>query len=150
MTSAQGLTCPRPNYDNGTRTDVQRCTNMKPFRSPDEMLDAHELMFDEAGRQCAEVVLKWAATLFAAPLDALNIRVVLAPVELGPYNRHVGYHYGPERSGAFILGNRHIVKLSGGTLVLRAGANMLVGGFEDFVVHELYASAPGAAATRAP
>jgi hypothetical protein len=27
---------------------------MKPFHSPDEMLDAHELMFGEAGRQCAE------------------------------------------------------------------------------------------------
>ena len=64
---------------------------MKPFRSPEEMLDAHELMFGVAGRQCAEVVLKWAATLFVAPLEELNIRVVLAPVELGPYNRHTGY-----------------------------------------------------------
>jgi hypothetical protein len=55
---------------------------MKPFRSPEEVLDAHELMFGEAGRQCAEVVLRWATTLFTVPLDALNIRVVLAPVEL--------------------------------------------------------------------
>jgi hypothetical protein len=62
-------------------------------------------------------VLKWATTLFAAPLDALNIRVVLAPVELGPYNRHAGYHYGVDQ-GAFILGNRHIVRLENGTLVL--------------------------------
>jgi hypothetical protein len=67
---------------------------MKPFRSAEEMLDAHELMFGEAGRRCAEIVLKWAATLFAVPLETLNIRVVLAPVELGPYNRHTGYHYG--------------------------------------------------------
>ena len=67
---------------------------MKPFRSAEEMLDAHEAMFGEAGRQCAEVVIRWAETLFAVPLDALNIRIVLAPVELGPYNRHAGYHYG--------------------------------------------------------
>jgi hypothetical protein len=58
---------------------------MKPFRSREEMLDAHELMFGNAGRQCAEIVLYWATTLFAVPLDVLNIRVVLAPVELGPY-----------------------------------------------------------------
>lgn len=37
---------------------------MKPFRSPTEILNAHELMFGTAGRQCAEVVLKWATTLF--------------------------------------------------------------------------------------
>jgi hypothetical protein len=52
---------------------------MKPFRSREEMLDAHELMFGNAGRQCAEIVLYWATTLFAVPLDVLNIRVVLAP-----------------------------------------------------------------------
>src|SRR6516165_1619411 len=90
---------------------------MTRFRSPQEMLDAHEQMFGEAGRQCAEIVLRWATTLFAVPLDALNVRVVLAPVELGPYNRHTGYNYGRD-SGTFILGNRHIVKLKGGTLVL--------------------------------
>jgi hypothetical protein len=100
-------------------------------------LDAHELMFGVAGRQCAEVILKWAGTLFAIPLDALNIRVVLAPVELGPYNRHTGYCYGGEGQGAFILGNRHIVGLRGGTLILKQPAQSAVGGFEDFVVHEL-------------
>jgi hypothetical protein len=63
---------------------------MIPFRSPEEMLIAHEQMFGEAGRQAAELVLRWATTLFAVPLGALNIRVVLAPVELGPYNRHTG------------------------------------------------------------
>ena len=40
---------------------------MQPFRSREEMLDAHELMFGNAGRQCAEIVLSWATTLFAAP-----------------------------------------------------------------------------------
>ena len=81
---------------------------MKPFRSPQEMLDAHEQMFGEAGRQCAEIVLRQAGKLFAVPLDALNIRVVLAPVELGPYNRHYGYHYGPTDKGIFILGNKEL------------------------------------------
>jgi hypothetical protein len=108
---------------------------VKPFRSPDEMLDAHELMFGEAGRQCAEIVLKWAATLFAVPLDALNIRIVLAPVEIGPYNRHTGYHY-TAGEGVFILGNRHIVTLEHGTLVLVQGSGFL-DRVEDFIVHEL-------------
>jgi hypothetical protein len=110
---------------------------MKPFRSADELLDAHELMFGSAGRQCAEIVLKWAETLFAVPLETLNIRVVLAPVELGPYNKHSGYHYGGEGKGAFILGNRHIVKLGQGDLVLRVITRDRLGGFEDFIVHEL-------------
>src|SRR4249919_3387816 len=110
---------------------------MKPFRSPAEMLDAHELMFGTAGRQCAEVVVKWAACLFAVPLEVLNIRVVLAPVELGPYNRHAGYHYGREDNGTFILGNRHIVELNTGSLVLKAPAESVVSSFEDFIVHEL-------------
>jgi hypothetical protein len=110
---------------------------MKPFRSPQEMLDAHELMFGDAGRQCAEVVLKWAARLFAVPLDGLNIRVVLAPIELGPYNRHTGYHYGTEQ-GTFILGNRHIVHLDGGTLTLvQSSGESFLHWIEDFIVHEL-------------
>lgn len=110
---------------------------MKPFRSPAEMLDAHELMFGPAGRQCAEVILKWAATLFAVPLEALNIRVVLAPVELGPYNRHAGYCYGGEGKGALILGNRHIVEFREGTLALRQATGRTLSRYEDFIVHEL-------------
>jgi hypothetical protein len=34
--------------------------------------------------------VRWVGTLIAQALDALNIRVVLAPDELGPYNRHAG------------------------------------------------------------
>jgi hypothetical protein len=111
---------------------------MKPFRTPDEMLRTHELMFGEAGRQCAETVLRWASVLFAVPLEALNIRVVLAPIELGPYNRHTGYAY-DAAEGAFILGNRHVVHLSKGTLILnpRARADGGLAGYEDFIVHEL-------------
>ena len=63
---------------------------MKPIRSSEEMLDTHERMFGEAGLQCAEIVLRWAGTLFAQALDALNIRVVLGTVELGRYYRHAG------------------------------------------------------------
>jgi hypothetical protein len=86
-------------------------------------------------------ILRWASVLFAVPLEALNIRVVLAPVELGPYNRHAGYAYDGEQ-GAFILGNRHVVRLRGGTLSLveqttqQEGGGWLTG-FEDFIVHEL-------------
>lgn len=111
---------------------------MKPFQTPDEMLEAHELMFGQAGRQCAEVVLRWASVLFAVPLETLNIRVVLAPIELGPYNRHSGYAYDGAQ-GAFILGNRHIVALRGGTLVFqpRQQADGTLAGYEDFIVHEL-------------
>src|SRR5580765_8609397 len=108
---------------------------MKPFTSSAEMLNAHELMFGTAGRQCAETVLRWAGTLFAVPLDVLNIRVVLAPIEIGPYNRHAGYHYGDGDQGAFILGNRHVVELRGGDLVLTSKG--FVTRYEDFVVHEM-------------
>src|SRR6516165_9946556 len=106
---------------------------MKPFQSPHQMLDAHEQMFGEAGRQCAEIVLRWARGLFAVPLDVLNIRVVLAPIELGPYNRHAGYHYGPDGQGVFTLGNRHVVRLNRGTLVLVQDQWLS----DDFIVHEL-------------
>jgi hypothetical protein len=108
---------------------------VKPFRTREEMLDAHEAMFGDAGRQCAEVVLKWATTLFAVPLDALNIRVVLAPVEIGPYNRHQGYHFSGQ--GAFILGNRHIVRLRNGTLELMSSGGDMLNSLSDFIVHEL-------------
>jgi hypothetical protein len=106
---------------------------MIPFRSAKEMLTAHEQMFGEAGRRAAGIVLHWASKLFAVPLDALNIRVVLAPVELGPYNRHTGYCAGGEGEAAFILGNRHMVRLEKNTLVLVHGFERM----EDFIVHEL-------------
>ena len=79
---------------------------MKPFASADQMITAHELMFGAAGRTCAELVLRWAPILFAVPLDPLSIRVVSAPIEMGPYNQHTGYHHG-DGSEAFILANRH-------------------------------------------
>jgi hypothetical protein len=98
------------------------------------MLDAHEFMFGDAERRCTEIVLRWATTLFAVPLNVLNIRVVLAPIELGPYNRHVGYQYGRDGQGVFILSNRHVARLDHGTLTLVPGSQWLS---DDFIVHGL-------------
>jgi hypothetical protein len=106
---------------------------MIAFRSPEEMLAAHEQMFGAAGRQAADIVLRWAPKLFAVPLEALNIRIVLAPIELGPYNRHTGYCAGGEGEATFILGNRHMVKLKNHTLVLVQSFERMT----DFIVHEL-------------
>ena len=104
---------------------------MKPFKSEAEMLAVHKAMFGVAGRFAAELVLKWAPKLFAEPLDPLTIRVVLAPVEIGPYNGHAGYYHG-EGDDAFILGNRHHCRLVNGELVIINRQH-----FEDFVVHEM-------------
>jgi hypothetical protein len=101
---------------------------MKRFLSADQMITAHELMFGAAGRTCAELVLRWAPILFAVPLDPLTIRVVLAPVEIGPYNKHQGYHYG-DGSEAFILANRHHISLNLEILDRQD--------IEDLIVHEM-------------
>jgi hypothetical protein len=101
---------------------------MQPFVSEDQMVHAHELMFGAAGRTCAELVLRWAPILFAVPLNPLAIRVVLAPVEIGPYNKHRGYHHG-DGTQALILANRHHV---GPDLTILDHQEM-----EDFIVHEL-------------
>ena len=61
---------------------------MQPFKSAKQMRDAHQAMFGDAGRKAAEIVLEWAPRLFAVPIDPLTVRVVLAPVEIGPYNKH--------------------------------------------------------------
>jgi hypothetical protein len=100
------------------------------FASPAKMIEAHELMFGEAGRTCADLVLRWAATLFEEPIDALAITVVLAPVEIGPYNKHRGFHSGNGQS-ALILANRHHVNYDGTFKLIDLQQ------FEDFIVHEL-------------
>jgi hypothetical protein len=104
---------------------------MKPFKSADEMLTAHELMFGPVGRTCAEIVLRRAPTLFAVPVDPLAVRVVLAPFEMGAYNKHTGYHFGDGKS-AFILGNRHHCRFCGEEISINDEQR-----FEDFIVHEL-------------
>jgi hypothetical protein len=96
-----------------------------------EMLRAHQLMFGAAGQLCAEIVLDWAPRLFAAPIDPLTVRIVLAPVELGPYNRHRGYQAG-DGSTAFILLNRHHVRLRSGGLEIIDDQALV-----DVIVHEL-------------
>jgi hypothetical protein len=108
---------------------------MQPFRSPDHMLDVHDAMFGTVGRRFAELVLKHAATLFAAPIDPLNVRILLAPVELSPYNRHAGYvHNAPADQGSFILANRQLVTFRNGAFVLDESFYLSL---EDFIVHEL-------------
>ncbi len=102
---------------------------MKPFGSAEEMLTAHEFMFGAAGQTCAEIVLRWAPRLFAVPLDPLAVRVVLAPVEIGPYNRHTGYHSGDGRT-TFILGNRHHCQFCEGEITINDRQRL-----EDFIRH---------------
>jgi hypothetical protein len=53
-----------------------------------------------------------------------------------PDSSDAGYVYGRDGSG-FILGNRHIVKLQGGTLVLNDRAQHLMASVTEFIVHEL-------------
>jgi hypothetical protein len=106
---------------------------MKPFNDDQHMIDVHEAMFGEPGRFCAEIVLKWARTLFAVELAPLLVRVLLAPIEMGPYNRHVGYCSSDEAGTyATILMNRHCVKLTrDGMRLFKPQA------VEDIVIHEL-------------
>jgi hypothetical protein len=104
---------------------------MKPFSTAAEMKDAHLLMFGPAGRTCAEIVLRLAPTLFAVPLDPLSVRVVLAPVEMGPYNKHRGYNFGDGKS-SFILGNRHHCRFCDDEIAINDQQ-----GIVDFVCHEL-------------
>ena len=110
---------------------------MNPFSSISEMVDTHELTFGEAGRLCAEMVCRH-VHLFDEPLNPLWIRVILAPIELGPYNRHYGYtnavpRENAENSFTLIFGNRHICGLaSDGSITLRNRTET-----EDFIVHEL-------------
>lgn len=99
---------------------------MQPFKSATEMRNAHQAMFGDAGRKAAEIVLEWAPRLFAVPIDPLTVRVVLAPVEIGPYNKHRGYNY----RETFLLANRHHCVFCGDEIVLDDG-------FEDFICHEL-------------
>jgi hypothetical protein len=109
---------------------------MNPFCSISEMVQTHETMWGEAGGSCAQAVLRY-ATLFDEPLNPLCIRVALAPIELGPYNRHYGYTNVVPREEVdvfrLILGNRHICKFaSDGSIELRDRESA-----EDFIVHEL-------------
>jgi hypothetical protein len=112
---------------------------MKPFESVEEMIETHEKMFGEAGRVCAELIVRHVA-LFDEPLNPLRIRLVLAPFELGAYNRHYGYTNvvsDIETGFRHIVGNRHICEFDNhGSFVLYAAGSRHVGA-EDFLVHEM-------------
>jgi hypothetical protein len=105
---------------------------MIPFKSSEHMLDSHEAMFGPSGRFAAETVLEWAPRLFAVPIDPLNVRVVLAPVEMGAYNKHTGYHAGGD-DHSFILGNRHHCYFCSHGEIHIPDAER----FDDFIIHEL-------------
>lgn len=104
---------------------------MTPFTSTVQMIDVHTAMFGDAGRFVAEAVIRFAPTMFDVALDPLRFRVVLAPDEIGAYNRHIGYTTVDEN--ALILGNRHICRFDyKGNLVL-ADPQFV----QDFILHEL-------------
>ena len=105
---------------------------MQPFQSAAHMLAAQEAMFGPAGAYAVETVLRWAPRLFAVPLDPLNIRVILAPIEMGAYNQHTGYHVGSNHH-SYIVGNRHHCRFcSHGEIHIDD-----VQAFDDFIIHEL-------------
>jgi hypothetical protein len=97
----------------------------------DQFVGVHEQMFGSAGRYCAEVVATWAPKLFAEPIDPLSLRIVLAPVEIGPYNKHIGY---AATSHGLILGNRHICGFGSDNDIVLVRDEQWVA---DFLVHEL-------------
>src|SRR5215472_4041243 len=83
---------------------------IRPFQSADEMIAHHVQMYGDIGQMTAEAVLRW-APLWPG-LDALHFRILLSPVELGPYNKHIGYTVTrrPQHAPRYILGNRHICR----------------------------------------
>jgi len=115
------------------RAEAEDAPPMRPFKSPKEMLDVHTAMFGEAGYVCAKAVLDFAG-VFDEPLDPLRIRVLLAPYEIGPYNRHKGYTNRPQEGGYnFILGNRHVCRdMPDGSFALHDNGRLT-----DFIVHEM-------------
>jgi hypothetical protein len=106
---------------------------IQPFRSSAEMLDVHEAMFGALGRDCARVVIEHAG-LFEG-LDPLTFRVLLAPVELGPYGKHIGYARPTLTPGAprYILANRFVCQWEGDAIGLAVAPQRMT----DFLVHEM-------------
>jgi hypothetical protein len=105
-----------------------------PFASADEMVSHHVRMYSSIGQLAAEAVLTW-ASLWPG-IDPLDFRIVLAPVELGPYNNHVGYTVTRREAHAprYILGNRHICRWEkDGSIVLACDHQYMI----DFIVHEM-------------
>jgi hypothetical protein len=108
---------------------------IRPFRSTAEMLEVHEAMFGALGRFCAEAVLQH-AQLFEG-LDPLTFRVMLAPVELGPYGRHIGYAHvtSSPKAPRYILANRFVCQWRGDNIGLARERDHQF--MIDFLVHEM-------------
>jgi hypothetical protein len=94
------------------------------------MLAVHRGLYGLAGETVAGIVLKWAPVLFAVPLDPLAFRVDLAPIELGPYNKHCGYS---NTEAGFILVNRKLCHFD----PQHPQQIWLSPEVEDHIVHEL-------------
>jgi hypothetical protein len=94
------------------------------------MLAHHRGLFGHAGETVAGILLKWCPVLFDIPLDPLAFRVVLAPIEMGPYNQHYGYS---NIEAGFILLNRKCCEFD----PQHHQQIVLSGNVEDVLVHEL-------------
>jgi hypothetical protein len=104
------------------------------FRTGAEMVRHHAAMYGDAGALVAEAVLKYACLW--PGLDPLDFRVILAPIELGPYNKHIGYTriHRDEDAPRYILGNRHICTWrEDGSIALIPDHQLVI----DFLVHEM-------------
>jgi len=98
------------------------------------MISHHALMYGEIGQIAAEAVVRW-GSLWPG-LDALDFRILLAPVELGPYNRHLGYTHTcrPAHAPRYILVNRKICRWEeDGTIGLARDHQFMI----DILVHEM-------------
>jgi hypothetical protein len=94
------------------------------------MLAVHRGSYGQAGETVAGIILKWAPVLFAVPLDPLAFRVILAPGEMGPYNRRCAYS---NTEAGLILLNRKCCYFDR----QHHQHIMLEPGVEDVIVHEL-------------
>jgi hypothetical protein len=115
-------------------TNHQLMNAPRRFASEAEMVDVHQAMFGEAGRFCAETVIRYAG-LFEG-LHPLDFRVVLAPNELGAYMRHIGYARTKraEHAPRYILGNRGVCGWQAdGTIHITVSHQFMT----DFLLHEL-------------
>lgn len=106
-----------------------------PFASADEMVSHHVTMYGSIGQIAAEAVLRY-ASLFPG-LNPLDFRILLAPVELRPYNKHIGYTVSRRRQAhapRYILGNRHVCRWQDdGSIGLACDHQFMI----DFLVHEM-------------
>jgi hypothetical protein len=120
-----------------TNGEAQRLNHqlmIRPFSSADEMVWYHVMLYGSLGQIAAEAVLRW-APLWPG-INPLDFRIVLAPIELGPYGKHIGYTVTrrPANAPRYIIGNRNICKWEhDGSIVLACDHQHMI----DFLVHEI-------------